>query len=98
MCSVDRDRVCTISLQRVLELMDAQFPTTEGVRWSATEWADWIAQQVLVREEIFSKDPDELIAAYRREIGHKRDYHGRELLELLQNADDAGVDYGQASH
>src|SRR6266508_1016294 len=78
--------------------MDAQFPMIEGVRWSATEWADWIAQQVLVREEIFSKDPDELIAAYRREIGHKRDYHGRELLELLQNADDAGVDYGQASH
>ncbi|AUX43677.1 uncharacterized protein SOCE26_051290 [Sorangium cellulosum] len=39
-------------------------------------------------------DPDEMVAAYLREKVTAQDYHGRELLELLQNADDAGEDRG----
>ncbi len=32
-----------------------------------------------------------MVSAYNREIGYTRDYHGREILELLQNADDEGT-------
>lgn len=35
-----------------------------------------------------------MIAAYNREVGYTRDYHGRELLVLLQNADDAAETMG----
>ena len=64
----------------------------EGTTWSVKEWSDWIAQRVQDREKIFMTDPDEMGAAYNRETGYARDYHGRELLELLQNADDAGME------
>lgn len=36
-----------------------------------------------------------MIGAYERERRSISDYHGREILELLQNADDAGVGYGR---
>jgi hypothetical protein len=32
-----------------------------------------------------------MVSAYNRVIGYTRDYHGREILELLQNADDEGT-------
>jgi hypothetical protein len=56
---------------------------------SEQEWGAWVSRQLKKRENVFTSDPAELVAAHRREIGYTRDYHGREILELLQNADDA---------
>ena len=46
------------------------------------------------RLETFRNEPEEMIGAFERERASIDDYQGREILELLQNADDAGVDYG----
>ena len=66
----------------------------QSEQWTAEDWARWVTTQVQKRESVYCTDPDELISAYNREINYTRDYHGRELLELLQNADDSGVDFG----
>lgn len=54
------------------------------------EWSAWLHEVRRRREGVYRSDPDEVTANYDREIGHARDYHGREVLELIQNADDAG--------
>jgi hypothetical protein len=64
----------------------------EGCTWSAQEWDKWVTERVNDRATIFSTEPDEMVSAYNREIGYTHDYHGRELLELLQNADDEGME------
>jgi hypothetical protein len=66
----------------------------EGIDWSLEQWASWVAERVNVRESTFENEPSEMIAAYNRELRSTQDYHGRELLELLQNADDAGIGFG----
>ena len=38
----------------------------------------------------YRDNPDRFIADYNRELELTKDYNGRQLLELLQNADDAG--------
>ncbi|HEX7071387.1 MAG TPA: DUF3883 domain-containing protein [Rhodothermales bacterium] len=58
------------------------------------EWSEWIRECRRTREKVYRSDADEVTANYDREVGHVRDYHGREVLELLQNADDAGRGYG----
>ncbi len=42
--------------------------------------------------ENYLRQPAELVGHYNREISALDGYRGRQLLELLQNADDAGVD------
>ena len=42
--------------------------------------------------ETYLRQPEELISHYNREIRALDGYRGRQILELLQNADDAGVD------
>jgi hypothetical protein len=66
-------------------------PIPDGGTWSTQEWAKWISEKVDDRAQIFATDPDEMVSAYNRETGYTRDYHGRELLELLQNTDDEGI-------
>jgi len=63
-------------------------------KWSDAKWAMWLKEKLDDRRKVFLSDPDELIGSFNRERSHARDYHGRELLELVQNADDSGVDYG----
>jgi hypothetical protein len=46
------------------------------------------------QEEIYLKSPKELISHSNQERQTKRDYRGREILELLQNADDAADEAG----
>jgi hypothetical protein len=60
--------------------------------WGEAEWYVWLQQQTDTRRKVFTADIDEMIASYNRERNSARDYHGRELLELLQNADDAGAE------
>lgn len=64
------------------------------LKWSQDDLANWLKEQLEERKQVFFSDPDELIASFNREKSHAREYHGRELLELVQNADDSGVDFG----
>ena len=38
------------------------------------------------------RQPEELVSQFNREVSALEGYRGRQVLELLQNADDAGVD------
>jgi len=66
----------------------------KGTNWSAKTWAQWVEDRVRRRAETFVNEPEEMVAAYERERRNIDDYRGRVILELLQNADDAGVGYG----
>ncbi len=54
-------------------------------------WSKWIAQQLEEHKKVYKYSPERLIAEYRREKASMHDYQGRELLELLQNANDAAA-------
>lgn len=41
--------------------------------------------------DVYEREPDRIIADYNREMKHVEGYSGRGLLELIQNADDAGL-------
>jgi hypothetical protein len=59
---------------------------------STDDWNVWLSQQEEQRINIYSISPDQLIADYRRERQITRDYQGREILELIQNANDAAAE------
>ena len=59
---------------------------------STDEWVVWLSLQEEQRISIYSISPDQLIADYRRERQITRDYQGREILELLQNANDTAAE------
>jgi hypothetical protein len=59
---------------------------------SPNDWIAWLSLEEENRINIYTLSPDELIAAYRREREITRDYQGREILELLQNANDAAAE------
>ena len=63
-------------------------------KWSAGEWRQWLAERLERRLATFRNEPEEMIGAFERERASVDNYRGREILELLQNADDAGVSYG----
>ena len=54
--------------------------------------------QKLILDEIekikqkYLASAEEIVGAYNREIDFSKDYEGRQIYELLQNADDAAVD------
>jgi len=60
-------------------------------------WNNWLENELERREKVYLTDPDQLISDYNREIDHSRGYSGRGLLELIQNADDAGIDYPKSN-
>jgi len=51
-----------------------------------------IEEEIETRKEIYKKSPSDMISAYNREIETEKEYNGRQLLELLQNADDEQSD------
>lgn len=57
--------------------------------FTAIEWASWLEDAERRTREVYKLSPKHLIAEYRREREITRGYHGREILELLQNAGDA---------
>jgi len=65
--------------------------------WQESHWQAWLEEQIKQRRQVFLTDPDEMTSAYNRERDSARDYYGRELLELLQNADDAGAEQDQSN-
>jgi len=62
---------------------------TAQTPFTATEWATWLAQEERRLRKVYLISPGHLIAEHRREREITRGYHGREILELLQNAGDA---------
>ena len=62
---------------------------------SATEWATWLLGQEATAKTVYLTKPERLIADYYGERGCSRDYEGREILELLQNASDAAAELDQ---
>tara|TARA_Y100000310_G_C20693809_1_gene824097 strand:+ start:239 stop:4963 length:4725 start_codon:yes stop_codon:yes gene_type:complete len=53
-----------------------------------TEWKEWLNEQREKVIEEYGKTPERLIQDYRQEVELNKQYNGRQLLELLQNADD----------
>ncbi|MBS1778809.1 MAG: DUF3883 domain-containing protein [Bacteroidetes bacterium] len=54
---------------------------------------DFIAQiekRSALRRREYKDDPDRLTADYNREVELTKEYNGRQILEMLQNADDSG--------
>ncbi|SFM23769.1 hypothetical protein SAMN05421830_1251 [Desulfomicrobium norvegicum] len=56
---------------------------------TSSEWSKWLADAERRLRQVYLLSPERLIAEYRREGEITRGYHGREILELLQNAGDA---------
>src|ERR1039457_6901362 len=55
---------------------------------TAEEWFVWLTGEERKTRDTFLVKPANLIAEYRHEREITRDYEGREILELLQNAAD----------
>jgi hypothetical protein len=58
------------------------------------EWCAWLDQELAKTEAAYRDKPSLLIADYHRERAITRDYEGREILELLQNANDQATEAG----
>lgn len=67
------------------------------LNWKSNDWQKYLNQKIEERRQVFLISPDDLVASFNREKSHARDYHGRELLELIQNADDSGIGYSGKS-
>jgi hypothetical protein len=60
------------------------------------QWSDWIRGRCDRTRKTYATDPTRLIADARDEREESAGYRGREILELIQNADDSGVLTGEA--
>ena len=49
---------------------------------------EWLEAELGLVEQSYGLKILNMVGAYRREIESRKEYHGRQLLELLQNADD----------
>jgi len=56
------------------------------------DWKGWIDDRNERRKQEYTSEPGRLISDYNREQSGTKGYFGRILLEMLQNADDAGLD------
>ena len=68
---------------------------TYWLSWKTSEWYSWLVNEIEKRRTVFLTDPDQMKQAFNQEKSAARDYYGRELLELIQNADDAGAEQGR---
>ncbi len=59
------------------------------------EWYDWLIEEERKTVAAYCDKPSLLIADHRREQDIARDYEGREILELLQNANDQAAERGE---
>lgn len=70
-------------------------PESDMVPPSKTEWGIWLSAREKNALKVYTIKPEQLVADQRREQGISRDYKGREILELLQNAADAAKKAGE---
>ena len=57
-----------------------------------TRMKEWLSSEIEKVEKTYLIKATNMTGAYRREIGLKKEYDGRQLMELLQNADDEAED------
>ena len=62
---------------------------------TAREWHTWLVREEKKTIAAYRDKPSLLIADYHRERAIARDYEGREILELLQNANDQAAERGE---
>ena len=62
---------------------------------STQDWYKWLSCEENKTVAAYHDKPALLIADYHRERAIARDYEGREILELLQNANDQAAELGQ---
>lgn len=55
---------------------------------TSSEWFDWLQKEEQKTRSAYLAKPATLISDYNKEIATTKDYEGREILELLQNATD----------
>ena len=55
---------------------------------SVKDWFQWLSEEERKTRQAYLAKPAILIADYNKELATTRDYEGREILELLQNAAD----------
>jgi hypothetical protein len=67
-------------------------PNIYNIPKTLVDWANWIEQHESRTLNVYLEEPYRLIADYRREKQISKDYQGREILELLQNANDAAAE------
>jgi len=60
--------------------------------WDENNWKDWMDGELSNTRYAYIKKIEFMIGEYRNEIQKTEEYNGRQLLELIQNADDAGED------
>lgn len=65
-----------------------QPPGDDGCRWDAVRWRCFLDERVDALGRVYATSPQRVVSDWRREETATGDYRGRELLELLQNADD----------
>jgi len=56
----------------------------DWLKWDQQAWELWFYEKLHEKEQIYKISPDDLIASYNREVSHTKEYHGRELLELIK--------------
>ncbi len=76
-----------------------QYPATieAKVFRTADEWRAWLNEETERFLRGYENDPRRLLSDKGGERNASRDYHGREILELLQNANDAAAEKGENS-
>src|SRR5436190_12396166 len=62
---------------------------------TAEEWRAWLNEETERFLRGYENDPRRLLSDKGGERNASRDYHGREILELLQNANDAAAEIGE---
>ncbi len=82
--------------RRLNGMSDAGLDPDTRVPASGSEWAEWLDEEKGKTLQVYRDKPQLLIADFRREQAISRDYEGREILELLQNANDAAAGMGES--
>ena len=83
-----------------LEAVIFNAPTVDDdyIPSSPLEWHEWLSLEEAKTFRVYKEDPNRFLADYRTEQQTVGDYEGREILELLQNANDAAAEKEIASH
>ncbi|MEI6035211.1 MAG: DUF3883 domain-containing protein [Verrucomicrobiae bacterium] len=73
--------------------------TTQPLIFStSTEWRSWLIEETGRFLRVYEQDPRRIASDRGAERSASTAYHGREILELLQNANDAAAENGTNSH
>ena len=83
---------CTAGLGRRGQIVSTSPTATQHLGTVPGPATDPIAELAVSQIENYRRQPAELVSHFNRENSALGGYRGRQLLELLQNADDAGVE------